>query len=86
MIQAIVHRGEIRITEPIPSDWPEGQPLQIEKAVVAEPSIEEIDRDFALLESMCAAGDPEDDDRLQHALDEAHREAKEQVRREMGLS
>ena len=74
LIHAIVHRVEIRLTEPIPAEWPEGQPLQIEKADAPEPSSEEIERDFALLEEMCAANNPEDDERLQRALDRAHRE------------
>lgn len=84
MLKAVVNRGEIRALEPLPADWREGQPLHVEKADDDEMPPDEIDRDFAVLASLCANSDPSDEDRLDHALHEARRQAKEQVRREMG--
>jgi hypothetical protein len=85
MVKAVVNHGEIRALEPLPADWLEGQPLRIEKADDDATSVEEIDRDFAVLTSLCAESEPADEDRLDRALCEARRQAKEQVRREMGL-
>lgn len=86
MVKAVVNHGEVRPLEPLPADWQEGQPLRIEKADDDEISLEVIDRDFAVLASLCATSDPTDEQRLEHALNEAHRQAKDQVRRQMGLS
>jgi hypothetical protein len=85
MVKAIVSRGEIRPLEPLPVDWQEGQPLRVEKADEGETSVEEIDRDFAVLASLCRASEPADEEQLDRSLQEAHRQAKEQVRRHIGL-
>ena len=86
MVKAVVSRGEIRPLEPLPADWREGQPLRIEKADYSEMPVEEIDRDFAVLASLCAESEPANEDQLDRALHEARRQAKEQVRRGMGLN
>jgi hypothetical protein len=83
MVKAVVSRGEIRPLEPLPADWKEGQPLRIEKADDSEMPVEEIDRDFAVLASLCEASEPANEDHLERALREAHHQAKEQVRRHM---
>ena len=49
-------------------------------------SVEEIDRDFTVLENLCSVSEPANEDQLDRALHEAHRQAKEQVRRGMGLN
>lgn len=85
MVKAIVSGGGIRPIEPLPADWREGQPLRVEIADDAEASAAEIDRDFMELAGLCATSDPVDEGRLDRALDEARRAAKEQVRRQMGL-
>ena len=85
MLKAIVSRGEIRPLEPLPADWQEGQPLRVEKADDGETSLDEIDRDFAMLASLCQDSEPADEEQLERALAEARRQAKEQVRRQMGL-
>jgi hypothetical protein len=85
MVKAVVSCGEIRPLEPLPADWREGQPLRIEKADDSETPVEEIDRDFADLANLCAASELANEDQLDRALHEARREAKEQVRRHMGL-
>jgi hypothetical protein len=86
MVKAVVSGGEIRPTEPLPADWQEGQPLRVEKADDTNTSSdEEIDRDFAVLASLCETSEPADEEQLERALQEARRQAKEQVRRQMGL-
>ncbi len=85
MVKAVVSCGEIRPLEPLPADWREGQRLQIEKANYSEMPVEEIDRDFAVLASLCSESEPANEDQLDRALQEARRQAKEQVRRGMGL-
>ena len=86
MVKAVVSSGEIRPLEPLPADWQEGQPLRIEKADDSEMPVEEIDHDFAVLADLCSESEPADEDQLQRALQDAHRQAKEQVRRQMGLA
>jgi hypothetical protein len=84
MLKAVVRNGEIRPLEPLPADWQEGQPLSVEKAD-DEATVEEIDRDFAVLNALCESSEPADEEQLELALQEARRQAKEQVRRQMGL-
>ncbi len=86
MVKAVVSCGEIRPLEPLPADWREGQPLRIEKADYSEMPVEEIDRDFAALASLCSESELANEDQLDRALHEARRQAKEQVRRGMGLN
>ncbi len=83
---AILQNGKIRPLEPLPANWQDGQRLRIESVDDDEPTPEEIDRDFALLASLCADSDPADEQRLSQALLQARLQAKEQVRRQMGLS
>jgi len=77
MVNAVVSRGGIRPLEPLPADWQEGQALRVEKVDDREPSVEEIDRDFAVLDRLCASGDTADEDRLARAVDKARERAKE---------
>ena len=85
MVKAVVSHGEIRPLEPLPAEWREGQSLRVEKAEDEESPVEEIDRDFALLARLCDNSEPGDEEQLERALARAHRQAKEQVRRQMGL-
>jgi hypothetical protein len=85
-MKAELSHGEIRPLEPLPADWQDGVKLRVEKLAESDMSAEDVTRDFAALERMCAANDPADEERLEQALLEAGREAKEQVRREMGLA
>ena len=86
VVKAVVNRGAIRPLEPLPADWQEGQPLRVEKVDEGEPAVEEIDRDFAVLTGLCQTSEPADEEKLERALQEARRQAKEQVRRHMGLA
>ena len=88
MPRAVLKNGLIYPLEPLPVEWQEGQEVCVEKvepSLEREPSEAEIDGDFADLATLCASGDTVDDERLDRALEEAKRLAKEQVRREMGL-
>lgn len=85
MLKAIVKGGEIRPLEPLPPDWQEGQHLRIEKADDGEPSGEEIDQEFAVLTALCQVGERTDEEQLERAINEARSQAKDQVRRHMGL-
>jgi hypothetical protein len=85
MLKAVVSGGGIRPLEPLPADWQEGQQLRVEKAE-GEMSVEDIDRDFAVLAALCEVSEPADEEQLERALQEARRQAKEQVRRHMGLA
>jgi hypothetical protein len=85
MINAVVAGGEIRPLEPLPDDWRDGQRVRVERADDAEPSVEEIDRDFSVLAALCQTGEPADDEALARAVREARTQAKDQVRRQMGL-
>ena len=83
---AVLQNGEIRPLEPLPVEWHDGQRLRVETLVDDDATPEEIDRDFALLASLCEASDPTDEARLSQALEEAHEQAKQKVRKQMGLS
>lgn len=84
MIRAVLRDGVVCLDEPLPPDWRDGQVLRIDTIEEPEPTPEEIRRDFALLEAMCAENDPEDDERLQRALDEAELESKAASSRKHG--
>lgn len=86
MPMAVFQNGQIHPIEPLPAEWQEGQRLRVETIDDDEIAPEQIDRDFALLDTLCADSDPVDDERLRQALDEARRLSKEQVRKQMGLS
>jgi hypothetical protein len=83
MPSAVLKNGLIYPVEPLPPEWIEGQELEVQEVQDGTPS--GLARWYQELEALCAANDPEDDARLQAALEEAHREAKEFMRRRMGL-
>ena len=85
MVKAVIKGGTIRPLEPLPADWGEGQELLVEKAERDDIPGDEIDRDFAKLAILCDASEPADEELLERVLAEAHHQAKEQVRRQMGL-
>jgi len=74
MVKAVVSRGEIRPLAPLPADWPEGQPLLVEKADDGAMPVEDIDRDFALLANLCSDSDQVNEDQLDQGLHEADAE------------
>jgi hypothetical protein len=85
VVKAIVSGGAIQPLEPLPADWHDGQALRVEREDERDASIAEVDQDFAVLAASCGQSEPADEEALQQAIQEAHRHAKEQVRRQMGL-
>lgn len=86
MPRAVLKDGRIQPLEPLPADWREGQELRVESASYQDETVaESIDSDFHDLAALCEDGDPLDDERLKRALEESKRQAKGQVRRQMGL-
>ncbi len=85
MVKAIVSHGQIRPLEPLPADWQEGQSLRIDRDE-SDDTVENINRDFDLLDRLCEASDSANEQLLDQALQQAKLQAKEQVRRQMGLS
>jgi hypothetical protein len=77
MLKAIVSHGEIHPLEPLPADWQDGQRLRIEKSDDDETPIEDIDRDFAILATLCESSEPAEEEQLERALQEARHLAKE---------
>lgn len=86
MPKAVLDNGEIKLLEPLPREWREGEQLRVEMADEGEPSVEEIDRDFALLGELCANSDPAEEAQRALALQQAREQAKMQVRRQVGLN
>jgi hypothetical protein len=83
MPKAVLKNGEIRLIEPLPPQWVEGQELWVEEA--ANGHLSDDSTWFQALEALCAAGDLEEDAKLETALNEAHKQAKELMRLKMGL-
>lgn len=84
MVKGVLNNGSIHPTEPLPTEWHDGQRLRIEKAEDDYVLPEQIDEDFAALEALCAAGDPADDEIVERTLAAADRQSKEIVRRQIG--
>jgi hypothetical protein len=85
MIRAVLKKGKIQPLDELPKFWHDGQELIVESC---EPSdnpaaIKKWYREFSALSRAIPAKDHK---RMAAALDEQDREAKEQVRREMGPS
>jgi hypothetical protein len=83
MPRAILRGGVIYPIEPLPSEWEDGCELWVEEAPSESP--EAFERWSQEMKVLCANGNPEDDDRLQAAIDELRARDKEMARREMGL-
>lgn len=83
MVKAILHGGVIQPLSPLPEEWHEGQELVIQELNPAGP--EDWDTWEKEMQALAASISPEDHLRVEAALAEADREAKELVRRQMGL-
>lgn len=87
MIRAIVSNGKIQPLDPLPLEWTEGHAV-----VVQEPHLEpddspqSIDAWFRELQILGPAlYEPGEREQMQAVMVEADRQAKEHVRRQMGL-
>jgi hypothetical protein len=85
MPRAILKDGVLYPLEPLPPEWKEGQELIVDLAPAHDMSPEEVDRWAEEMDAVCAEIDPEDEARLQAAIDEHRRWAKEWMRGYMGL-
>lgn len=87
MIRAVYRDGLIHPTDPVPSDWTDGQPLEVEPAAASrEPSDDPADIDAWYKECKRLGPmrfEPGEWERVQAALEEADRLAKDFVRRRM---
>lgn len=84
MIKAIVKNGLIVPIDPLPADWNEGTAVQAEKQPDEAPcEIHPADAWMDEVERYAAMQDPDDDLRLQNAIDEERRIQKEMARRGM---
>jgi hypothetical protein len=85
MVRAVLDEGVIRPLETLPEHWADGQELVIQEAT-DRPSPEDLATWDREVEALAAGIPPEDFERLEAALAEADREAKESVRRQMALT
>jgi len=83
MPRAILRDGVFFPIEPLPPDWTDGSEVWVEEARPKSP--EELEKWAKELESLVAKIDAEDARRIEAALAEAKKLAKDMVRREMGL-
>ncbi len=86
MVKAIISQGLIRPLEPLPIEWKDGKEVWIDAEPDDDATPDEIARDFAELEEMCATNDPEDEARIAQAILELRHQGKETGRRKMGLA
>lgn len=85
MVKAVLEKGSIRLLSPVPRDWPEGQELVITEIPFAGESLD-LERWSQEIDDLAAKLPPEEFDRVDAALAEADREAKDVVRRQMELT
>lgn len=83
MPRAVLKNGVICPLENLPSDWSEGQELNVE--AIGEVNSQDIDSWYSQLEEMVANNDPKDFERIESSLRIADQQAKEIVRKQMGL-
>jgi hypothetical protein len=84
MIRAVLKKGKIQPLDALPENWSEGQELIVEGLGPSDDpaAIKQWYRDFARLSAEIPA---EDHNRMSAALAEQNRQAKERMRRDMGL-
>lgn len=83
MVKGVLRGGVIQPVSPIPESWAEGQELIIEEAAPAPE--EDLDTWAREVREMASKIPLEEFDRLEAALAEADRQAKDLMRRRMGL-
>jgi hypothetical protein len=82
MLKAILKKGAIVPLQPLPAEWEDGTALEIEKV---EQAVLDIDAWAELMDRLCDDSAIEEEEKMQAAIDEQHRQAKNQTRQEMGL-
>ena len=84
MVRAILEHGTIQPLSQLPGNWSDGQELVISEAPPANESLD-LEQWSREIDEMAAALPPEDFDLVDAVLAEADKDAKEMVRRQMGL-
>ena len=82
MLKAVLRKGVILPLEPLPTEWEEGEALEVVKAEALEL---DIDAWAESMNQLCADSSMEDEQAMRRAIEEHRQQAKAQVRREMGL-
>ncbi len=87
-MKAVVKNGVIVPRDPLPEDWTEGTEVDVERAA-GEPGarngVHPTDAWMDDVEAITAQGDPEDDLRLDAAIQEIRRREKDLARKKLGL-
>lgn len=83
MLKAVLRQGSIVPLEPLPPEWEDGTALEVAKT--ESPGVD-IDAWARSMNELCADSCEEDEQVMRRAIEEHRRQAKEQVRGEMGLS
>ena len=82
MLKAILRKGVIVPQEPLPQEWDEGTCLEV---ALADPPKVDMDAWAKSMDLLCADSSEDQEEQMRLAIDEHRRQAKEQMRREMGL-
>jgi hypothetical protein len=82
MLKAILREGVIVPLEPLPSEWEEGTTLEVAKVDMQQLDIGAWAKS---MNEMCADSTRADEEVMCSAIAQHRHQAKEQVRREMGL-
>jgi hypothetical protein len=81
-VKAVIQKGAIVPLEPLPPEWGEGTTLEVARTDAAAV---DIDSWAETMNRLCSDSPAEEEARMQAAIDAARRQAKAQVRRDMGL-
>ena len=82
MLKAVLRQGAIVPLEPLPLEWEEGTTLEV--ARYDAPSVD-IDAWAKLMNQLCADSSTGDEEVMSRTIDAHRKQAKDQVRRDMGL-
>ena len=84
MIRAIYKDGQVRLMDPAPSSWADGQELTVEASATTL-TASELDEWERELDQLASRIPPEEHARFLQVMDEIEAESKRSVRREWGL-
>lgn len=76
MLKAIYHNGAIVPVDPVPIEWKEGDELEVARSTNG---VMDIDAWVEMMNDLCADSLPEEEKRMQAAIDEQHKQAKAQI-------
>jgi hypothetical protein len=82
MLKAILRQGVIVPLEPLPQDWEDGAALEVARA---HTPLTDIDAWAKSMNQICADSALGDEETMRRAIEEHRQQAKDQVRRQMGL-